>query len=67
MKTDCFGCLKGRFTGSQVESQTQKNARKSVCGTHKYAGFARWSMQLNCRQAGRLPRVLNCPILGLIH
>lgn len=67
MKTDCFGWLKGRFTGSQVESQTQKNARKSVCGTHKYAKFARWSMQLNCRQAGRLPRVLNCPILYLIH
>lgn len=66
MKTDCFGGLEGRFTGSRVESQTQKNARKSVCGTHSYAEFARWSMQLNRRQAGRLPRVLSCPILRLI-
>lgn len=61
MKTDCFGGLEGRFTGSRVESQTQKNARKSVCGTDSYAGFARWSMQLNHGQAATGPELPHPP------
>lgn len=41
-----------------MESQTQKNARKSVCGAHKYARFGRWGEQLSChRREGSEPRL----------
>lgn len=48
MEPDCFSCLSGRFTGSQVESQTQSNARKSVLWSMGLLGGV---MQLSCGQA----------------